>query len=61
MIYRATVLTDNGGYLEHFDTLAAAEQWLDSQNNNYELTTMIETFDDNMNKVDGFFYTEKAK
>ena len=61
MKYRASVLTYEGGYFEEFNTLAAAEQWLDTQNNNYEYTTMIETFDAAGHKIDGFFYTERSK
>jgi hypothetical protein len=41
--------------------MSAAAQWLDSENNNLDATTIIETFDEAGNKKDGFFYTEKIR
>lgn len=54
--YRAIVLTGTGGYLKEFTSLGEAERWLDSENNNYERTTIIETFEGDK-KIDSFYYT----
>ena len=61
MIYRASVLTRMGNYSKEFATIQQAAEWLDSENNNGEHTTMIETFDEKGRKEDGFFYTTSAK
>lgn len=42
-----------------FGTMAAAERWLDSENNNPQYSTVIETYNEAGQKIDGFFYTEK--
>ena len=42
-----------------FGSMFEAEQWLDSNNNNNEHITIIETYDETGRKVDGFVYTEK--
>lgn len=59
MKYLATIKDGILSYSRTFNTMAAAEQWLDEQNHNEENTTLIEVFDENWNKVDGFMYTEK--
>ena len=61
MIYKATIVNGRERLSREFSTLFEAAQWLDSQNNNMDATTIIETFDDTGNKNDGFFYTEKVK
>ena len=61
MIYKATIVNGRERLSREFTTLFEAAQWLDSQSNNMDATTIIETFDDVGNKKDGFFYTEKAK
>ncbi len=50
-----------GNYSKEFATIQQAAEWLDSENNNGEYTTMIETFDEKGRKEDGFFYTTSAK
>lgn len=50
-----------GSYSKEFTTIQQAAEWLDSENNNGEYTTMIETFDEKGRKEDGFFYTISAK
>lgn len=59
MTYRATIFKQTGAYSKDFNSIQAAGEWLDSENDNLENTTMIETFDEAGNKKDGFFYTEK--
>lgn len=44
-----------------FNTMTAAEQWLDENNNKLEHLTTIETFDENWRKIDGLIYTEEKK
>lgn len=44
-----------------FNTMTAAEQWLDENNNKLEHLTTIETFDENWQKIDGLIYTEEKK
>ena len=58
IIYRASVLTRHGSYCKDFSILQDAYNWLDSENNNFENTTMIELYEKNTGrKKDGFFYT----
>lgn len=61
MRYVATVIMPAGRISDTFPTVGQAEQWLDSQNNNYEYTTVIGEIDDNNMVVDWFFYTEAAR
>ena len=61
MKYKATIIKPTGSFSQVFNTAHEAAEWLDSQNNNLEDTSLIETFDEAGNKKDGFFYTEKAK
>ena len=61
MIYRATIIVNGVKTSKEFPTMFDAAQWLDSENNNLDATTMIETFNDAGVKTDGFFYTEKIK
>lgn len=58
MIYVASIRYPHTTYGQAFKCLKDAEMWLDSQNNNLELTTTIETYDDNWQKKDMFYYTE---
>ena len=51
-----------GARLYHwFGSMFEAQQWLDSNNNNNDHITIIETYDETGRKVDGFLYTEKLK
>lgn len=61
MTYRATIIANGNRISRDFPTLFDAAHWLDSENNNLDATTIIETFDEAGNKKDGFFYTEKTK
>ena len=61
MKYRATIITDQNTLIKYFNSMREAANWLDSENNNFNATTIIETLDDARNKKDGFIYTEKAK
>ena len=61
MIYKATIIINGSKFAKEFNTLSEAAQWLDSENNNLEATTLIETYDEAGRKKDGFFYSEKRK
>ena len=61
MKYRATIIDKNKRTSREFRTMFEAARWLDSENNNLDATTIIETFDEAGNKKDGFFYTEKIR
>ena len=60
MKYKATIFLPTGSKSEIFDSQVAAAQWLDSENNNLESTTMIEELDNSGKKKDGYFYTVKS-
>lgn len=57
MKYIAILIMPSGRISAKFPTIAQAEQWLDSQNNNYEYTSIIGEVDDNDKIVDSFIYT----
>lgn len=58
MKYLATY-DPNGACLRKLcSSLSEATAWLDSMNNNLEKRTMIEIYDDEGRKTDGFFYAE---
>ena len=61
MKYKATIYYETGPYSQNFRTINEAAQWLDSENNNLENTTTIESYDDAGNKKDSFTYTERAR
>ena len=61
MTYLATIRYKENRHSETFPTIVEAEHWLDSMNTNCENTTIIETYDENWNKIDGFFYTEAKR
>lgn len=61
MKYLATIITGIDTFSMTFDTVKDAMNWLDQNNNNGELTTTIEEYNDKWEKVDGFFYTEEKK
>ena len=58
MKYLATIVNGVETYSKSFNTIVEAERWLDMNNNNGELTTIIDEYNDKWQKVDGFFYTE---
>lgn len=60
MKYKATIIIKGISTSKTFPTIYEAAQWLDSENNNLEAVTIIETFDEAGNKKDGFFYKEKT-
>lgn len=60
MAYKATIVFPAYKVSKECQTIAQAEQWLDSANNNHEHTTIIqEVVNDEV--VDWFYYTEAAK
>ena len=61
MQYKATIYFDTGPISKVFPSSVEAARWLDSENNNLENTTTIEAYDNEGNKTDGYFYTEKKK
>lgn len=58
MHYLATIINKYDRTTMMFKSISKAEEWLDSNNNNLEHTTLIEEYDDNWNKIGGFVYTE---
>ena len=58
MKYLATITYGRSSNSMTFNTMAAAEQWLDERNNNLEHTTIIDEYDDDGHFIDGFFYTK---
>lgn len=61
MNYLATIKGHYDSESRMFKTLAAAEQWLDEHNNNYETITYIDEYDENWIKVGSFTYTQGAR
>lgn len=59
MRYKAKIIFHNTVLTRTFESIGAAESWLDSENNNLENTTIIEELDTNGKTVDWFYYTEK--
>ena len=57
MKYIAILIMPSGRISDRFPTIAQAEQWLDSQNNNHEYTAIIGEVDANNMIVDSFIYT----
>ncbi len=58
MKYLATIKNAYDSTSMMFNSTAAAERWLDENNNNLEHLTYIEEFDDNWVKVGSYIYTE---
>ena len=58
MRYLATIKLGEDSSSKTFDTIKQAKDWLDSQNNNLEHTTIISELDKNWHIVDWFYYTE---
>lgn len=61
MKYLATVVMGIESYSKSFNTVGEAERWLDQNNNNGQLTTIIDEYNDKWEKVDGFFYTKEKE
>ena len=61
MKYIAQIIMPSGRLSERFSTIGQAEDWLNSENNNHQYTTIIGELDDNDMIVDWFFYTVAAK
>ena len=61
MKYLATIKGNHTSSSMLFTKLSDAEQWIDANNNNMENTSMIETFDDDWQKLDGFIYTKEKE
>lgn len=58
MKFLATIKFGEDSSSQTFNTIGEAKDWLDSQNNNLEHTTIISELDNNWNVVDWFYYTE---
>ncbi len=61
MRYLATIKLGTDSSSKTFDTIKAAKDWLDSQNNNLEHTTIISELDKSWHIVDWFYYTKGAE
>lgn len=61
MRYLATIKLGTDSSSQTFNVIGDAKDWLDSQNNNLEHTTIISELDDKWNVVDWFYYTEGAE
>ena len=61
MKYLATIKFGEDSHTQSCNTIKEAKDWLDSQNNNAEHTTIISEVDENWNIVDWFYYTEGAE
>lgn len=61
MKFLATIKFGEDSSSQTFDTIRKAKNWLDSQNNNLEHTTIISELDNKWNVVDWFYYTEGAE
>ena len=61
MKYLATIKFGSDSSSQSFESLHAAEKWLDTQNNNLEHTTIIYEMDDKWNIVNSFYHTEGAE
>ena len=59
MTYKATIIIRGVRITKEFPTIFEAARWLDTENDNLDATTIIETFDEAGIKKDGFFYKEK--
>jgi len=61
MRYLATIKLGTDSSSKTFDTIKEAKDWLDSQNNNLEHTTIISELDKSWHIVDWFYYTKGAE
>lgn len=59
MKYEATIYFDTGPVKKEFPTIVKAAEWLDSENNNFEYTTTIESISEKGFKTGGIVYTER--
>ena len=58
MRYLATIKLGTDSSSKTFSTIKEAKDWLDSQNNNLEHTTIISELDDRWRITDWFYYTD---
>ena len=61
MIYKATIIVNDTITTKQFPTMYEAAYWLDRESMNIDATSIIETYDENGDKKDGFFYTRKLE
>lgn len=61
MKYLAIILLGSETYSQSFNTTLDAMNWLDSNNNNGELTTIIEEYNDKWQKTGSYFYTRSKE
>ena len=58
MRYKAVIVFASHKLTNVFNTVGAAEQWIDNNNNNHDYTSYIQEIDNSGNVVDWFYYTE---
>ena len=58
MHYLATIKMHYDSSSMMFPTEKEAKEWLDSQNNNLEHTTIVTIYDDKWNEIGSYVYTE---
>ena len=58
MKYKAVIVFASHKLTNVFNTVGAAERWIDSNNNNHDYTSYIQEIDTAGNVVDWFYYTE---
>ena len=61
MKYLATIKQHYDTSSKSFKSKKEAEDWLNSQNNNYEYTTVITVYNDKWEEVDSYIYTMGEK
>jgi hypothetical protein len=57
MRYKATIILDAAAVTKSFLSMEEAENWIDSENNNEQYTSYIQTVDQSGNVLDWFYYT----
>lgn len=57
-MYKAVILMNENSISRIFSTVADAERWLDSENNNLERTSYIQELDQDYKVKDWFYYTK---
>jgi len=61
MKYLATIKQTYESTSKIFDTQEKAEDWLDSQNNNLEHTTIVTVYDDQWHVIKSYEYTSSHR
>ena len=61
MHYIATIYKGYDNYSTLHKTIASAEHWLDSENNNLEYRTVIDAYNDDWQRQGSIVYTEEKQ